>query len=79
MNDFQELTENGSKKPRSTSLFLVWTARAFPSSSTLRGKMLTNGRPVDVNGAHVWTFRDGLISRLREYSDTAAWEAGFQK
>ena len=44
-----------------------------------RKRMRTNGRRVDANWAHVWTFRDGLVCRLREYSDTAAWEAGFQK
>jgi len=37
----------------------------------------TTGRVVDVNWAHVWTVRDGLICRHIEYTDTAAWEMGF--
>lgn len=44
-----------------------------------RVRMHTNGRRVEANWAHIWTLRNGLICRLREYSDTAAWEAGFQK
>jgi uncharacterized protein len=35
------------------------------------------GRVVEVNWAHVWTVRDGLIRRHIEYTDTAAWERGF--
>jgi ketosteroid isomerase-like protein len=37
----------------------------------------STGRVVDANWAHVWTVRDGLISRHLEYTDTAAWERGF--
>jgi ketosteroid isomerase-like protein len=35
----------------------------------------STGRVVEVNWAHVWTVRDGLIGRHIEY--TAAWERGF--
>jgi uncharacterized protein len=37
------------------------------------------GRLVEVRWVQVFTFRDGKVSRHREYSDTAAWEAGFVK
>jgi ketosteroid isomerase-like protein len=37
----------------------------------------STGRVVEVNWAHVWTVRDGLIGRHIEYTDTAAWERGF--
>ncbi len=37
----------------------------------------STGRVVEVNWAHVWTVRDGLICRHIEYTDTAAWEMGF--
>jgi pimeloyl-ACP methyl ester carboxylesterase len=36
-------------------------------------------RVADFNVVHVWTFCDGLIVRMREYADTAAWEAAFDK
>jgi ketosteroid isomerase-like protein len=42
-----------------------------------RCRVRATGKVVDVSWAHVWTLRDGLISRHLEYSDTAAWEAGF--
>ena len=38
----------------------------------------STGSVVDANWAHIWTLRDGLICRHLEYSDTAAWEAGFR-
>ncbi len=37
----------------------------------------STGRVVEVNWAHVWTIRDGLVCRHIEYTDTAAWERGF--
>ena len=33
---------------------------------------------VEVKWAQVFTFREGRVCRHREYTDTAAWEAGFQ-
>jgi uncharacterized protein len=42
-----------------------------------RCRVRATGRVVDASWAHVWTLRDGLIGRHREYSDTAAWEVGF--
>jgi ketosteroid isomerase-like protein len=35
------------------------------------------GRDASFNCVHVWTLREGLVVRFREYADTAAWEAAF--
>ncbi len=35
------------------------------------------GRAVEIRWVQIFTFRAGLLSRHREYSDTAAWEAAF--
>jgi len=40
-------------------------------------RIRATGRDADFNVVHVWTFRDGLVIRMREYADTAAWEAAF--
>jgi ketosteroid isomerase-like protein len=40
-------------------------------------RIRATGRDADFNVVHVWSFRDGLIIRMREYADTAAWEAAF--
>ncbi len=40
-------------------------------------RIRATGRDADFNVVHVWSFRDGLIVRMREYADTAAWEAAF--
>ena len=37
------------------------------------------GRVVEANWAQIFTLREGLICKFREYSDTAAWEAGVAK
>lgn len=42
-----------------------------------RMRVRATGRMVEANWAHIWTLRDGMASRFLEYSDTAAWEAGF--
>ena len=42
-----------------------------------RCRVRATGKVVDASWAHVWTVPAGLISRHLEYSDTAAWEAGF--
>ena len=34
------------------------------------------GRVVEAHWAQIFTLRDGVICRFREYSDTAAWRAG---
>jgi uncharacterized protein len=34
-------------------------------------RMRNSGRTFEANWAHVFTFRDGLIARFREYSDTS--------
>lgn len=41
-----------------------------------RMKVRATGRWVDARWAQVGTFRDGLMSRFVEYSDTAAWDVG---
>lgn len=41
-----------------------------------RMQVRANGRWVTANWAQVATFRDGLICRWVEYSDTAEWQAG---
>jgi len=40
-------------------------------------RIRATGRDADFNVVHVWTFRDGLVIRMKEYADTAAWEAAF--
>ena len=42
-----------------------------------RRRVRATGKVVDASWAHVWTVRAGLICRHREYSETAAREAGF--
>jgi len=42
-----------------------------------RCRMRATGHLVEVQWAHIWTLRDGLVSKAREYTDTAAWEAEF--
>lgn len=42
-------------------------------------RIRATGRDADLNCVHVWTFRDGLVVRMREYADTAAWEAAFDE
>jgi len=37
-----------------------------------------SGRVVEAKWAQIIDLRDGLISRHREYSDSAAWNAGFE-
>jgi uncharacterized protein len=37
------------------------------------------GRVVEAKWAQIFDFREGLVRRHREYTDTAAWDAGFQK
>jgi ketosteroid isomerase-like protein len=37
------------------------------------------GRVVEENWTQIFTLRDGLICKFREYSDTAAWVAGVAK
>jgi uncharacterized protein len=34
-------------------------------------------RDASFNCVHVWTFRDGVVVRFREYADTVAWESAF--
>ena len=41
-----------------------------------RMQVRATGRWVSANWAQVGTFRDGLMCRWVEYSDTAAWDAG---
>jgi ketosteroid isomerase-like protein len=38
----------------------------------LQGNTRAKGVPIDVPFAHVWTVRDGRLTRLRFYTDTAA-------
>jgi ketosteroid isomerase-like protein len=40
-------------------------------------RIRSTGRDASFNCVHVWTLREGLVVRLREYADTAAWEAAF--
>lgn len=42
-------------------------------------RIRATGRDAGFNCVHVWTFRDGLVIRMREYADTAAWEAAFDE
>jgi ketosteroid isomerase-like protein len=41
-----------------------------------RMQVRSTGRWVNAKWAQVGTFRDGLMSRFDEYSDTAAWDVG---
>jgi uncharacterized protein len=40
-------------------------------------RIRATGRDAAFNVVHVWSFRDGLVIRMKEYADTAAWEAAF--
>jgi len=42
-----------------------------------RMRARATGRTVEVNWVQVWTFRDGVVIRYREYTDSAAWEAAY--
>jgi uncharacterized protein len=42
-----------------------------------RMRARATGRTVEVSWAQVWTFRDGVVVRYREYTDSAAWEAAY--
>ena len=42
-----------------------------------RMRARATGRTVEANWAQVWTFRDGVVIRYREYTDSAAWEAAY--
>ena len=42
-----------------------------------RMRVRATGRVVNAKWAQVATFRDSLMSRFDEYSDTAAWDVGF--
>jgi uncharacterized protein len=37
-----------------------------------------SGRVVEAKWVQIFDFRDGLVCRHREYTDTAAWGTGFQ-
>jgi lipopolysaccharide biosynthesis glycosyltransferase/ketosteroid isomerase-like protein len=39
-------------------------------------KERADGRPLRINWAHIWTFRDGLVCGLRESSDAPSQESG---
>jgi ketosteroid isomerase-like protein len=43
-----------------------------------RMKMRATDHVVEANWAHIWRLRQGRVVRFREYSDTAAWEAGLR-
>jgi uncharacterized protein len=38
-----------------------------------RGVAKGTGKPLDVPFVHVWTFREGLAIRFRQFLDTAGW------
>src|SRR5262245_11982765 len=42
-----------------------------------RCRVRATGRVVEANWVQIFTFRNGTVTRHREYSDTAAWESGF--
>ena len=42
-------------------------------------RIRATGRDASFNVVHVVTLRDGLVVRFREYADTSAWEAAFDK
>jgi len=44
-----------------------------------RVRIRATGRDADFNCVHVWTFRNGLVVRMREYADTVAWEGAFDE
>jgi len=43
-----------------------------------RMRVRATGRVVEANWAHIWRLRQSRVVRFREYSDTAAWEAGLR-
>jgi ketosteroid isomerase-like protein len=56
---------------------LVGTGDSVISIHRPTVRVRATGRDAYFNVVHVWTLRDGLIVRMREYADTAAWEAAF--
>ena len=48
-------------------------------SAFIRKAVRATGRVVEANWAQIFTLREGLICKFREYSGTAAWEAGVAK
>jgi ketosteroid isomerase-like protein len=44
-----------------------------------RVRIRATGRDGAFSCVHVWTLRDGLVVRMREYADTAVWEAAFDQ
>ena len=44
-----------------------------------RVRIRATGRNGDFSCVHVWTLCDGLVVRMREYADTAAWEPAFDQ
>lgn len=44
-----------------------------------RCRVRATGRVVDAKWVQIFDFHDGLICRHREYTDTAAWDAGFHR
>lgn len=43
-----------------------------------RCRVRATGRVVEANWVQIFTLRDGMVSRFREYSDTAAWDTGYR-
>jgi len=42
------------------------------------GRAMGTGRALDVPFVHVWTFRDGMAVRFRQFLDTAGWNAALE-
>jgi ketosteroid isomerase-like protein len=38
------------------------------------GTSKASGKPLDAQFAHVWTFRDGKLTNLQQYTDTAQFQ-----
>ena len=43
-----------------------------------RGRARSTGRPVEAGFAHLWTARDGRLTALRQFTDTARWTAALE-
>lgn len=47
------------------------------SEGRYRGTVKATGKPVSVQFAHVWRFRDGKVVGFQQYTDTKQWADAF--
>lgn len=48
------------------------------ATSTYHGTFRATGRSLSAESCHLWTVRDGVVHRFRQYTDTAAFAEAMQ-